>query len=644
MNRRYWLLLCLASVGAALSTACSSEFSSCETRRKCPHGGAGGMGDAGAAGEAGSPAGEGGSDSGNGGPAGSGGEGGAEEPTLFGTCWELGRIACSGHGTAQRIACDGSKWLAATTCAAGELCDSTSGECAKAVPECVDAVSGEVVCRGDVLLSCGIDLTTASEGKSCAGVCMDGACQKPTCGDLKIEVGEECDDGMSTSGGCGPDCKAICGDGLVLAGYEQCDDKNVVPGDGCSADCKWEPIALSLGGAGSCALSAAGTVKCWGENASGQLGLGDVERRGDDKGELAKLPAIELGAGRTVKAISSGRHTNCALLDNGRVKCWGLNDDGQLGLGDTNNRGDKPGQMGDALPSVALVGNAKATHIASGYRHACAVANDLVQCWGSGVSGELGQGDTATHSQPVGVYDFGKAASVSVSAGGTFTCQLLQTGKIVCWGDNSDGQLSSALTGAIGDSPGEMNELFPLNFSELTTKAIALGIASACAILNDASVRCWGRGDFGQLGTEDPDPHGTLPYSLPSVEPVALGAGRKPLTITAGARHVCVLLDDATVKCWGDNTYGQLGIGSMASVGSTPGTMGDNLKAVALGNGRTARQVVAGENHTCALLDDGTIKCWGRNTEGELGLGDAVNRGTAPNQMADALPAVPLSF
>ena len=554
---------------------------------------------------------------------------------------------CSGHATAQRIACDGSKWLAGTTCAPGELCDSTSGECAKVVPECVAAAPGAVACRGDQLLTCGVDLVTASEGETCAGLCKDGVCQTPICGDEKLEPGEECDDGKRTSGGCGADCKAICGDKIVLAGYEQCDFGDVVRGDGCSADCNWEPTALSLGDTGTCALSFAGDVKCWGENDNGQLGLGDTRPRGVKPGEVAELAAIQLGKGRRATAISSGRGSNCALLDNGSVKCWGDNSVGQLGIGDVPSRGGQPDQMGDSLPSISLLGNLPATSISSGALHACAVVNGSVQCWGSGVFGQLGQGDVSTHPQPVAVYDFGKVTSVAVSAGGAFSCEVLQGGSsFICWGDNRDGQLCNGYDSyAIGDTSGEMSQLLKLALGAATVKAIAPGAASVCLLLSDGSVKCWGRGDSGQLGTEDPDPHGTIPYTFVGLLPIPLGAGRKATALTAGALHVCVLLDDATIKCWGDNKYGQLGIGrNTPTVGDTPGTMGDNLKVVDLGAGRTAKQVVAGENHTCALLDNGTIKCWGRNAEGELGLGDTDNRGVAANQMGDKLTSVPLNF
>ncbi|MEI9939508.1 MAG: hypothetical protein WDO69_19995 [Pseudomonadota bacterium] len=189
MNRIYWLLLSSAAAVTVMPVACSPQFRACEN---CPsQGGGGGVGGAGSAEHtAGDTFGPG--DAGSGvGDAGSGGEGGegVEEAVLFGPCSKLGQTACSGHAAAQRLGCDGSKWLAGLTCTAGELCDSASGGCAKVVPECVGGGAGDVVCRGDVLLSCGLDLVTALEGETCVGLCKDGACQTPVCGGREDRAG-----------------------------------------------------------------------------------------------------------------------------------------------------------------------------------------------------------------------------------------------------------------------------------------------------------------------------------------------------------------------------------------------------------------------------------------------------------------------
>ena len=97
------------------------------------------------------------------------------------------------------------------------------------------------------------------------------------------------------------------------------------------------------------------SIKCWGLNDSGQLGLGDTNKRGDEPNEMADyLPAVDLGSGKTARAITAGDSHTCAVLDNASLKCWGKNDSGQLGLGHTNNRGDEPNQMGDILPAIGL--------------------------------------------------------------------------------------------------------------------------------------------------------------------------------------------------------------------------------------------------------------------------------------------------
>src|SRR6185503_20170300 len=122
----------------------------------------------------------------------------------------------------------------------------------------------------------------------------------------------------------------------------------------------------------NCALLSDGSVKCWGDNAFGRLGLGDTKNRGGAMGEMGdSLPAVDLGPGVTAAAIAAGENQTCAQLSGGSVKCWGQNDAGQLGLGDTKNRGGAMGEMGDNLPAVDL--GDKATEIVTGSYRACAL-------------------------------------------------------------------------------------------------------------------------------------------------------------------------------------------------------------------------------------------------------------------------------
>ena len=481
--------------------------------------------------------------------------------------------------------------------------------------------------------------------------------------------------GSDANGGAGgalctpgmPGCALpVCGDGVVEA-LEACDDGNTVSGDGCSASCSWEPRAVSVGSDFDCALGFNGAVKCWGNNANGALGLGDTVDRGGQPGQMGdSLPAVNLGTGRTARAIASGSSSTCALLDNGTVKCWGLNVAGELGVGDIVNRGDKPNEMGDNLPAVDLGTGRTAKAIATGNGSSCALLdNGTVKCWGENAYGELGLGDIAGRGGRPGqmgdnlpTVDLGTGRTAqSIAAGGEWTCALLDNGTVKCWGYNGDGELGLGDNTNRGEQPGQMGDNLPAASlgTGRTARAIAAGGSNTCALLDDGTVKCWGFNRVGELGlgdvTERGDQPGQMGDNLPTV---SLGTGRTARAIAIGSSNTCALLDDGTVKCWGFNSEGELGLGDMNERGDQPGQMGDNLPTVSLGTGRTARAIATGYTsvvaysgspaNTCVLLDDGTVKCWGDNTYGQLGLGDAMNRGELPNQMGDNLPAVDLTF
>jgi hypothetical protein len=243
--------------------------------------------------------------------------------------------------------------------------------------------------------------------------------------------------------------------------------------------------------------------------------------------------------------------------------------------------------------------------------------------------------------------------AVAISAGAasdTFyghTCALLDDGSIKCWGSNSAGQLGLGDTMNRGDKPGQMGDNLPA--IELgagkTAVSVSAGYDYTCALLNDGSVKCWGDPDVLGLGDtmNRGDKPGQMGDNLPAIE---LGAGRKAIALSSGYGTSCALLDDGALKCWGWNNDGQLGLGDTKQRGMMPGQMGDNLPAVDLGTGRGATAVIlgtaasAGDEHACALLDDGSVKCWGEG--GPLGLGDRLGRGFGPGQMGDNLPTVKL--
>ena len=410
------------------------------------------------------------------------------------------------------------------------------------------------------------------------------------------------------------------------------------------------PVVLDQGSAHSCAIVGSGQVKCWGYNQSGQLGLGNVSARGDGPDEMGRhLPAVALGTGRSATSLAVGDEHTCAVLDDGSVKCWGFNSAGQLGIGTFLNRGDIPNQMGDNLPVAALGTGRTAIAVTAGFRYSCALLdNGQVKCWGYNNEGQLGQGDTTYRGDnpgemgdsllpiPLGT---GRTAT-AVSGGANHVCAVLDNGQVKCWGYNAHGQLGVGDTAARGDNPGEMGDNLPAVAlgNGRTATAVSAGFGHTCALLDNGAVKCWGFNGDGRLGlggtNNRGDGAGEMGDNLPSLD---LGTGRTATAVDAGDGHICALLDNGSVKCWGVNASGQLGLGDTTTRGTSLAQMGDNLPAVSFGSGQPATMISAGSS-TCARLDDGTFRCWGLNHRGQLGLGDTVDRGDGPGEMGASLP------
>jgi alpha-tubulin suppressor-like RCC1 family protein len=408
---------------------------------------------------------------------------------------------------------------------------------------------------------------------------------------------------------------------------------------------------LSAGFGAACVLSPAGRVRCWGRTGAA-LGIGQSGSRGGDPRDMgANLPELDLGTGRRARALASGSGHVCAVLDDGSVKCWGNNDNAQLGQGDLRSRGGASGQMGDALPGIELGSGARATAVAAGLGHSCALlVGGNIKCWGLNSFGQLGLGDAVARGGVAGTMgDALPAVSLgpgrtakAIGAGSLHTCAILDDGTVKCWGGNALGQLGLGDTLGRGTAATDMGSALPTVAlgTGRTARAIALSDNGACALLDNGTVKCWGAlWGNGDNITRGQTP-GQMGDALPSVD---LGQGRSATSITAGSQHVCAILDDGQLKCWGSNNYGGLGLGDTRDRGSRPGEMGDALPAVELGTGRAAKGISAAFLFSCAVLDDSSIKCWGFNDDGELGLGDTRHRGLAPGQMGDSLPAVDLT-
>ncbi|MEW6684219.1 MAG: HYR domain-containing protein, partial [Nitrospirota bacterium] len=193
-----------------------------------------------------------------------------------------------------------------------------------------------------------------------------------------------------------------------------------------------------------------------------------------------------------------------------------------------------------------------------------------------------------------------------IAAGYNHTCALLADGTVHCWGDNTYGKL--------GDGTNAPFSTVPVSVSGMSTATtIAAGVAHTCALLADGTVHCWGDNTYGELGDGMNTPLSNVPVSVSGISTAT--------AIATGAFHTCALLADGTVHCWGDNTYGELGDGMNTPLSNVP---------VSVSGISTATAIAAGYDHTCALLADGTVHCWGRNGDGQLGDGTNAPFSTVP--------------
>jgi len=233
---------------------------------------------------------------------------------------------------------------------------------------------------------------------------------------------------------------------------------------------------------------------------------------------------------------------------------------------------------------------------------------------------------------------------VAIKAYGARTCALLSNGAIKCWGENFDGALGLEHDKNVGSKPSSMGFNLPYLSISSTTKAQQISVGKhACALMEDSSVKCWGSNYYGELGQGHRHSQGNDPEEMgDNLVAVNLGTGKTALQVVSGSSHSCAILNDNTVKCWGLNSSGQLGLGHVKNIGGRSSEMGDNLKKVDLGKGRKAVHLSAASSTTCALLDDFNIKCWGANSNGQLGQGHSDRIGDGPSEMGNKLKPINL--
>jgi alpha-tubulin suppressor-like RCC1 family protein len=297
-----------------------------------------------------------------------------------------------------------------------------------------------------------------------------------------------------------------------------------------------------------------------------------------------------------VRSVHGGFFHTCAVLVEDRgVSCWGNGVNGQMGDGQSTN----------SLTPVRVPDLAGVRALAVGEKHNCAiVAGRFLECWGGNDFGQI-DNSLLDRSEPT---QHPVSGVIGVSAGQTHTCALLVARTVRCWGNNNSGQLGT------GDNDPVVGYPDVVGLSDV--RSLSMGHFFSCAVLLDRTVRCWGQNGSGQLGD------GT---TTDSPSPVTVTGLTDVRTVSAGANFACATKVDRTVVCWGDNTEGQIGdTTTNPRPAPTPVT---GLASVAV--------VASGRDHSCALRTTLTVRCWGDNTFGEIGDGTTDDR--------TAFVAVPLA-
>lgn len=283
--------------------------------------------------------------------------------------------------------------------------------------------------------------------------------------------------------------------------------------------------SVSTGSNHTCAVTTGGGVKCWGYNGHGQLGDNSTTDR------IAPVDVSGLASG--VASVSAGENHTCAVTTAGGLKCWGLNNYGQLGDNSKTSR-LTPVSVAGLLNEVASV--------EAGTFHTCAVTRaGGAKCWGHNGTGQLGDNSTTARLIPVNVVGLTSGVT-SVAAGTHHTCAVM-AGAVMCWGYNSYGQLGDNRT-THRSTPGTV-----LGLTSGIANVSAGGLHT-CAVTIGGAAKCWGSNGNGQLGDN------TTTSRLTSVDVFGLNSG--VVSITAGDRHTCAVTTGAA-KCWGYNGRGQLG-------------------------------------------------------------------------------------
>lgn len=535
--------------------------------------------------------------------------------------------------------CFDGEFLVGLPCASNHDCGPTieciEGVCGGPGSRCGDGVQqeGEACDDGNKL-----------EGDGCSATCM------LDCGNGQTTSGEECDDGnQNDEDFCLSNCVlASCGDGHTLEYYEDCDDGNTNDNDNCTS-CK-NPTCYD-----GIRNQDEPDVDCGGTHCAARCSAGATCVTDDDCG--SGLCTDSVCAERA--SLDVGDEHSCVAYD-GLMHCWGLGSSGQLGLASTEDIGN------DELPvtRAPIVVGAPVDSVAAGQEHTCAILRTGdARCWGRGDRGQLGLGtldNTGDDEHPLAKRplsigaDNARASAMELGSG--YTCAHTEDDALYCWGlsdilpyDETDAaQVEPIDTNIVavsthwiemcvieaGDNGNDSPYCLPGPY------AINLGdslIVVSITVGGGHACALTANGDVHCWGRND---SGQLGYATNTewIMPEDAGivdVGGNVVQISAGVAHTCARLDDASVRCWGDATDGRLGYGNTNSIGDdeTPASAGP------VDVGGNVLHISAGGKHTCALLSGGRVRCWGDNRYGQLGYGHTQSIGDdeVPAQAGDVM-------
>ena len=354
------------------------------------------------------------------------------------------------------------------------------------------------------------------------------------------------------------------------------------------------------------------SLYCWGRNDYGQLGTGNTTEY-----HIPTLAQAVTDAGLNPLQSSGGWYHNCVLNENGTVWCWG---GGPLGSPSVS-QSYTPVEVVKADDS-ALTGVVK---VSSGGPSVCALTElGTVYCWGGNSYGQLGDGTSTDKSYAVSVIkEDGQILTgiIRLAFGDFHVCALAENSTAWCWGRNYEGQLGNGTAGDIRTFAGEVLEE---DGSALTGAVrISSGAYHTCVVKSDGTVWCWGANGYGQLGdgttTDRP-----FPVQVKK-DPSSFLDGI--VDVSAGAYQTCALAANGTVWCWGRNDYGQIGSGSSEEYVVYP----EQVRTVEGSALTDVSEISEGCYHFCALTNNGTVWCWGHNGYGQIGDGTTTQRNLAVN-------------